>query len=88
MRNFNSSGSQIGTVTAALGQSAAYNSYNSSTRLLTAKTLYPSVGRAGATANGWAAVFDAPSLSTSYSMYAMTELITVTAAAGVPESGT
>jgi len=87
-RNYNSSGSLIGTVTAALGQSAAYNSYNSSTRQLTAKTLYPSVGRAVATANGWASVFDAPSLSTSYAMYAMSELITVTAAAGVPEPGT
>jgi hypothetical protein len=86
--NYNSSGGRISQVTAALGQSAAYNEYNSTTRQLIAKTLFPAVGRAGATANGWASVFDAPSLSTSYSMYAMSELITVTAAAGVPEPGT
>ena len=85
--NYNSSGSRIGTVTAALGQSAAYNSYNSSTRQLTAKTLYPGVGRAGATANGWASVYDATSLNDSYQMYAMSELITVRAAAPVPDSG-
>lgn len=92
VRNYDSSGYQIGTVSAALGESAAYNDYfydpSSSTGQVVPKTLYPAVGRAGAIFNGWAWAYDATSLTSSYSMYAMSELITVTAAAGVPEPGT
>lgn len=92
VRNYDSSGYQIGTVSAALGESAAYNDYlydpMSNTGQVVPKTLYPAVGRAGAIFNGWAWVYDATALTSSYSMYAMSELITVTAAAGVPEPGT
>jgi hypothetical protein len=90
-RDYDSFGLQIGTVTAALGQSFAYNDYvydyNTLQSQLEPKTLYPSVGRAGAVANGWAWAYDATSLTDSYQMYAMSELITVRAAATVPESG-
>jgi hypothetical protein len=77
-------------VTAALGEAVSYNDYefdfDSFTFSLVPKTLYPFVGRAGALANGWAAIGNDP-LSTSYPVYAMSGLITVTAAA-VPEPST
>ena len=83
-------GSSQGTVTAALGEAVSYNDYefdyDSFTFSTVSKTLYPFVGRAGALANGWAAVTNDP-LSTSYPVYAMSGLITVTAAA-VPEPST
>lgn len=78
-RNYNTSGTQIGTVTAALGQSTAYRT---STGI--ASTLYPAYGRIAASANGWASIGSNSALSTQYPMYAMSSLITVTAAA-VPE---
>jgi hypothetical protein len=88
-RNYDSSGMQIGTVTTTLGQSVAYNDYvedfETMTGELVPKTLYPSVGRAGAVFNGWAWAYDANSLDSLYSMYAMSDIITVTA---VPEPGT
>lgn len=87
--DYNESGSPIGQVTAALGQSVAYRGYDSIydpdtgdfTEVLVPKTLYPFLGRAGALANGWAA-FDNLDPTTSRPVYAMSELITVTA---VPE---
>jgi hypothetical protein len=83
-------GSSQGTVTAAMGEAVSYNDYefdfDSFTFSLVPKTLYPFVGRAGALANGWAAIGNDP-LSTSYPVYAMSGLITVTAAA-VPEPST
>jgi hypothetical protein len=85
-------GSQIGTVTAALGQSIEYRGYDyiydpeteDYIEVLATKTLYPYLGRAGALANGWAA-FDNLDPTTVRPMYAMSELITVTA---VPEPST
>ena len=79
--DYDSSGSPVGTVTAALGQSANYNDYDFGSSQLVPKTLYPLLGRAGAAANGWSA-FDNLDPTTLRPMYAMSELITVTA---VPE---
>jgi len=83
-RDYDSSGMQIGTVTAALGQSVGYVDYDYSSSTTSSKTLNPYVGRAGASANGWAA-FDNIAPTTELPMYAMSELITVTA---VPEPST
>ena len=85
-------GNQIGTVTAALGQSIEYRGYDyiydpeteDFIEVLATKTLYPHLGRAGALANGWAAI-DNLDPTTVRPMYAMSELITVTA---VPEPAT
>jgi hypothetical protein len=89
-QDYDQFGSSQGTVTAALGEAVSYNDYefdfDSFTFSLVPKTLYPFVGRAGALANGWAAIGNDP-LSTSYPVYAMSGLITVTAAA-VPEPST
>ena len=79
-------GSSQGTVTAALGEAVSYNDFDFETFSTVSKTLYPYFGRAGALANGWAAIGNDP-LSNSYSVYAMSGLITVTAAA-VPEPST
>ncbi len=84
--DYDGSGSSQGTVTAALGQSVSYNDYDWENFTTVSKTLYPYFGRAGALANGWAAIGNDP-LSNSYSVYAMSGLITVTAAA-VPEPST
>ena len=84
--DYDGSGSSQGTVTAALGQSVSYNDFDFETFSTVSKTLYPYFGRAGALANGWAAIGNDP-LSNSYSVYAMSGLITVTAAA-VPEPST
>jgi hypothetical protein len=77
-------GSPIGTVTAALGQSVNYNDYDFGNNQQVPKTLYPYLGRAGARFNGWSA-FDNLDPTTLRPMYAMSELITVTA---VPEPST
>ena len=79
-------GSSQGTVTAAVGEAVSYNDFDFETFSTVSKTLYPYFGRAGALANGWAAIGNDP-LSNSYSVYAMSGLITVTAAA-VPEPST
>ena len=79
-------GSSQGTVTAALGEAVSYNDFDFETFSTVSKTLYPYFGRAGALANGWAAIGNDP-LSTSYPVYTMSGLITVTAAA-VPEPST
>ena len=84
--DYDGSGSSQGTVTAALGQSVSYNDFDWDNFTTVSKTLYPYFGRAGALANGWAAIGNDP-LSTSHSVYAMSGLITVTAAA-VPEPST
>lgn len=77
-------GFPVGTVTAALGQSVNYNDYDFGSSQQVPKTLYPFLGRAGALFNGWAA-FDNLDPTTLRPMYAMSELITVTA---VPEPST
>lgn len=82
--DFGANGSPIGTVTAALGQSVNYNGYDFGNSQQVPTTLYPFLGRAGALANGWAA-FDNLDPTTLRPMYAMSELITVTA---VPEPST
>jgi hypothetical protein len=82
--DYDGSGFPVGQVTAALGQSVNYNDYDFGTNQQVPKTLYPLLGRAGAAANGWAA-FDNLDPSTVRPMYAMSELITVTA---VPEPST
>lgn len=79
--NYQQSGFPIGSVTAALGQTVAYTAYDFGSSQTRPATLYPYVGRAGAAANGWSAIGNEP-LASSYPMYAMSELITVTA---VPE---
>ena len=84
--DYDGSGSSQGTVTAALGEAVSYNDFDFETFSTVSKTLYPYFGRAGALANGWAAIGNDP-LSNSYSVYAMSGLITVTAAA-VPEPST
>ncbi|MEY2611984.1 MAG: hypothetical protein RL069_796 [Planctomycetota bacterium] len=83
--DYDESGSSIGTVTAALGQSVNYNDYDYENFQQVSKTLYPYLGRVGARFNGWAA-FDNLAPSTQARMYAMSGLITVTAA--VPEPAT
>jgi hypothetical protein len=83
-RDYDESGSQIGTVTAVLSQAVSYNDYDFQNSQLVPSTLYPFVGRAGALFNGWAAIGNEP-LATVYPLYAMSELITVTA---VPEPST
>ena len=80
-RDYDSNGFQIGTVAAALGQSVSYLDYDFSSSTTSSRTLNPYAGRAGASANGWAAL-DNSALTTELPMYAMSELITVTA---VPE---
>ena len=80
-RDYDSDGFQIGTVAAALGQSVSYLDYDFSSSTTSSRTLNPYAGRAGASANGWAAL-DNSALTTELPMYAMSELITVTA---VPE---
>lgn len=82
--DFNASGSPVGTVTAVLGQTVAYNGWDFGTNQQVPATLYPYLGRAGALANGWSA-FDNQPLTSAYRMYAMSDLITVTA---VPEPAT
>lgn len=82
--DYDSNGFPVGTVTAALGQAAAYNGWNFGTNQQVPSTLYPYLGRAGALANGWSALDNQP-LASQYRMYAMSELITVTA---VPEPAT
>lgn len=82
--DFDENGSPVGTVTAALGQTAAYNGWDFGTNQQVPATLYPYLGRAGALANGWSA-FDNQPLTSAYRMYAMSDLITVTA---VPEPAT
>lgn len=61
--------------------------HHSSRGLEIAAAEVKSLRRTGAVANGWAWAYDATSLTDSYQMYAMSELITVRAAATVPESG-
>ena len=78
---FDSSGFPVGTVTAVLSQAVDYTGYDYGTNAPVPATLYPAVGRAGALANGWASIDNKP-LASVYSLYAMSELITVMA---VPE---
>ena len=79
--DYDSSGFQVGTVTAALGQTVSYNGYDFMDSQQVPSTLYPLAGRAGASANGWAAISNEP-LSSGYPLYAISQVITVTA---VPE---
>ncbi|MCX6937820.1 MAG: hypothetical protein NTU80_07960 [Verrucomicrobia bacterium] len=77
----------MGTVSATLGTSASYQklTYDSQTfqpNGTISSTLYPLYGRTGATANGWSAAGDDLPLETVQRMFAMSELITVTA---IPE---
>jgi hypothetical protein len=81
---YDSSGFPTGTVTAALGQTVPYNSYDFMNSQVVPSTLYPLAGRAGASANGWAALSNDP-LATVYPLYAMSQVITVVA---VPEPST
>lgn len=83
-RDYDESGFQIGTVTAVLGQAVSYNDWDFENSQVVPSTLYPFVGRAGALFNGWAAIGNEP-LANVYPLYAMSELITVTA---VPEPST
>lgn len=81
--NYDDDGNQIGTVTATLGSSATYQDYDfDSFTPIPNQTLFPYYGRAGASANGWAAFGEDSPLSTQYRMYAISGPITVTA---VPE---
>lgn len=87
-RNYNNSGFQISTVSSALGSTASYQGWNFGTNTaIPGQTLSPAAGRIGASANGWASLNTDSPLSTSYRMYAISEVITVMPApAPVPES--
>ena len=82
--SYNQFGMPDGTVTAALGEAVSYTGWDYGTNQLVPSTLYPAVGRAQASANGWWYAGNEP-LATVYPLYAMSEAITVTA---VPEPST
>lgn len=76
-------GSPNGTVQSALGVTATYQGYDfGNMEPLPNQTLGVGFGRAGASANGWAAAGEQTLLTTQYRMYAISQVITVTA---VPE---
>lgn len=81
--NYDDFGSPNGTVQSALGVTATYNGYDfGNSVVLPNQILGVGYGRAGASANGWAAAGEQTQLITEYRMYAISQLITVTA---VPE---
>jgi len=79
--NYDSQGFPQGSVDAVLGQTANYNGWDFINRQQVPSTLYPLVGRTGASANGWSAADNLP-LATNLPLYAISDVITVTA---VPE---
>jgi hypothetical protein len=79
--NYDSQGFPQGSVDAVLGQTANYNGWDFDNNQQVPSTLYPFVGRTGASANGWSAADNLP-LATNLPLYAISDVITVTA---VPE---
>lgn len=89
-RDYDSNGDQVGTVSATLGTSTPFNDvvYDSEGNPSgsVASTFYPAFGRIPALANGWASLGNDAALTAQFPMYAMSSLITVTAAVPEPSS--
>ena len=85
-RDYSAGGFQVGTVTAALGQAVSYNDYDFGNNQQVPSTLYPNVGYAGfGGSSTWLGGGGNQPLANVYSMYAMSDVITV---AAVPEPST